>query len=433
MSDPREDVPAAGRREPLPPGLPEDGRRPWWAAPSPLPVLPGAWAAGSDEIRVGLIGCGGRGRGAAKDALESASGVRVVALGDAFKDRIAETQDIAQGASATRAAVPAERCFVGLDAYQKVIAADVNYIILATPPGFRPEHLKAAVAAGKNVFTEKPVAVDGPGIRSVLATYEEAKKKGLGIGAGTQRRHQVGYLETMKRVNDGAIGDITAARCYWNQGALWMKPRQPEWTDLEWQMRNWLYFTWLSGDHIVRAARPQPRRGELGMGTHPPERLRHGRTPGAHRPRLRPHLRSFRHRLRVRERRAPHEQCRQIDGCDKAIIGVPRGIEGPGRAERRREALAHHGTERLEVRRRGQPALSAGAHRPHREHPRRAAPATSSRAWPRARSPRSWAATRPTRARRSPGRTPSTPARSGPRRRWRSAPCRCPPVPKPGA
>jgi myo-inositol 2-dehydrogenase / D-chiro-inositol 1-dehydrogenase len=214
------------------------------------PVLPGAWAAGSDEIRIGLVGSGGRGRGAVKDALEGAEGVRLVAVGDAFEDRIGETLDSLKEFG-ERAAVPRERCFVGLDAYDKVIAADVNYVILASPPGFRPDHLRAAVAAGKNVFAEKPVAVDGPGIRAVLEVYEEARKKGLGIGVGTQRRHQDGYMETMKRVQDGAIGDITAARCYWNQGGLWTKPRQPGWTDLEWQMRNWLYFTWLSGDHIV--------------------------------------------------------------------------------------------------------------------------------------------------------------------------------------
>jgi predicted dehydrogenase len=127
----------------------------------------------------------------------------------------------------------------------------VNNVILATPPGFRPSHIKAAVEAGKNIFTEKPVAVDGPGVRLCLQAYEEAKSKGLGIAAGTQRRHQKGYLETMQRIKDGAIGQIVAARCYWNQGSLWNKGRQQSWSDMEWQLRNWLYFTWLSGDHIV--------------------------------------------------------------------------------------------------------------------------------------------------------------------------------------
>ena len=212
---------------------------------------PAVHAAGSDAIGVGLIGCGGRGRGAAADAVKSSPGVRVVAIGDAFPDRVAETRERLKELGEA-GAVPEERAFVGLDAYQKVLATPgVNYVILATPPGFRPTHLEAAVAAGKNIFTEKPVAVDGPGIRSVLASYEAAKAKGLAVGAGTQRRHEQGYVEALARVRDGGIGEIVAARAYWNQGSLWNKPRQASWSDLEWQMRNWLYFTWLSGDHIV--------------------------------------------------------------------------------------------------------------------------------------------------------------------------------------
>ena len=215
--------------------------------------VPGAWAGGSDGIRVGLIGCGGRGTGAAGNVLSAAPGVKLVAMGDAFKDRLTQCKEqLAKKPDiAALVDVPEERSFVGLDAFQKVLAADINYVILATPPGFRPEHLQAAVAAGKNIFTEKPLAVDGPGIRSVLESYEQAKAKNLAIVGGTQRRHGNGYIETMKRVHDGAIGDLQSARCYWNQGGLWNKPRQAEWSDLEWQMRNWLYFTWLSGDHIV--------------------------------------------------------------------------------------------------------------------------------------------------------------------------------------
>jgi myo-inositol 2-dehydrogenase / D-chiro-inositol 1-dehydrogenase len=212
---------------------------------------PAVHAAGSDAIGIGLIGCGGRGRGAAADAVKSSPGVSVVAIGDAFPDRVAEARERLKELGEA-GAVPDERAFVGLDAYQKVLATPgVNYVILATPPGFRPTHLEAAVAAGKNIFTEKPVAVDGPGIRSVLASYEAAKTKGLAVGAGTQRRHEQGYVEALARVRDGGIGEIVAARAYWNQGSLWNKPRQASWSDLEWQMRNWLYFTWLSGDHIV--------------------------------------------------------------------------------------------------------------------------------------------------------------------------------------
>lgn len=217
-----------------------------------LNVVPGAYAQGSDTIKVGLIGCGGRGTGAAKNVLSAAPGVKLVAMADAFQDHLDESRKNIMTEKGAQVDVPNERAFVGLDAYQKLLALpDVNYVILATPPGFRPIHLEAAVAAGKNIFSEKPVAVDGPGIRKVLAAYEAAKAKNLGIGVGTQRRHQTGYIEIMNRIHDGAIGDIVGARCYWNQGSLWKKDRQPGWSDLEYQMRNWYYFAWMGGDHIV--------------------------------------------------------------------------------------------------------------------------------------------------------------------------------------
>lgn len=207
---------------------------------------------GSDEIRVGLIGCGGRGTGAAVDACKAASGVKLVAMGDVFPDRLAKSRERLEKELGEKCSVTNDTCFIGFDAYEKVVGmADVNYVILATPPGFRPVHIEAAVAAGKHVFTEKPVGVDAAGIRRCHKAAEEAKTKRLGIAAGTQRRHQTGYLETLKRVKDGAIGQIVSARCYWNQGSLWHAKRQPGWSDMEWQLRNWLYFTWLSGDHIV--------------------------------------------------------------------------------------------------------------------------------------------------------------------------------------
>jgi predicted dehydrogenase len=212
--------------------------------------ITGAWAAGSDEIRVGVIGCGGRGSGAVENVLNAAPGVRLVAAGDLFPDRLKASLENLKKVG-DKAAVPPERQFTGWDAYEKVLATDVNYVILATPPAFRPIHLKAAIAAGKNVFTEKPVCVDATGYKTVLAAHAEAAKKGLGVVAGTQRRHHAAYLEAMKRVQDGAIGEIVAARAYWNQGGLWNKPRQPGWSDVEYQLRNWLYYTWLSGDHIV--------------------------------------------------------------------------------------------------------------------------------------------------------------------------------------
>ena len=208
-------------------------------------------------IRVGLIGCGGRGTGAARDCLAASEGVELVALGDLFPDRLASCKTNLDKVAAGNAALGAkykvtnERCFTGFDAYQKVIDSGVDMVILATPPAFRPVHLAAAVAAGKHIFTEKPVAVDANGVRSVIASAALAKQKNLGLVAGTQRRHDFGYNAVIERVKNGAIGEVLSGQVYWNQGGLWMNARKADWTDTEWQLRNWLYFTWLSGDHIV--------------------------------------------------------------------------------------------------------------------------------------------------------------------------------------
>ncbi|MBL8763649.1 MAG: Gfo/Idh/MocA family oxidoreductase [Phycisphaerae bacterium] len=226
------------------------------AMASGLPVF-AAHAAGADSIRVGVIGLGGRGTGAAVDSLSASPKVRIVALADAFADRLSGSleylkkgDDVPEELRA-RVDVPEDRRFVGFDAYKKLLASDVDLVILATPPHFRPIHFEAAVAAGKHVFMEKPVAVCPAGVRRVLAAAEEAKKKSLAVVTGTQRRHESCYLEAMKRLGEGAIGKIVSARVYWNQGALWSKKQEKGWSDMEWQLRNWLYFTWLSGDHIV--------------------------------------------------------------------------------------------------------------------------------------------------------------------------------------
>jgi myo-inositol 2-dehydrogenase/D-chiro-inositol 1-dehydrogenase len=227
------------------------------AAAAAIALPGGVRAAGSDVIRVGVVGCGGRGTGAASDCMRGAEGVEIVALGDLVPDRLKQCREqlakrISQEPTlAAKYKVTDDRCFTGFDAYQRVIASDIDYVILATPPAFRPTHLAAAVAAGKHIFTEKPVAVDPAGIRSVLATYDVARQKGLGIGAGTQRRHQAEYLATIERLHNGAIGDVLSGQVFWNQGGLWSREKRPDWTDMEWQIRNWLYFTWLSGDHIV--------------------------------------------------------------------------------------------------------------------------------------------------------------------------------------
>lgn len=225
-------------------------------------ALPGSLRAAatrqrSDVLRVGLVGCGGRGTGAARDCLRAADDVVLVAMGDLFPDRLERCRaNLSRVASedadfAGKYQVPSEASFSGFDACEKVLAADIDLVILATPPGFRPGHLAAAVAAGKHVFMEKPVAVDPAGVRSVIAAADAARAKNLAIVAGTQRRHDPAYVETMRRVHDGAIGHIVSGQVYWNQGGLWNAARQDAWSDAEWQIRNWLYFTWLSGDHIV--------------------------------------------------------------------------------------------------------------------------------------------------------------------------------------
>jgi myo-inositol 2-dehydrogenase / D-chiro-inositol 1-dehydrogenase len=219
-----------------------------------------AHAAGSDEtIRIALIGCGGRGTGAAEDTLRANRNVKLVAMADVFEDRLKSSLHRLEKNGEFKATmdVPKDRQFVGFDAYEKALGTDCDMVILATPPGFRPQHFEAAVKANKHVFMEKPVATDAPGVRRVLAAVEESKKKNLGVGVGLQRRHHQGYIETMNRLSDGAIGDIISARVYWNGSTPWVNRRAdllkvfPSMAEMEYQMRNWYYFVWMCGDHIV--------------------------------------------------------------------------------------------------------------------------------------------------------------------------------------
>jgi predicted dehydrogenase len=215
-----------------------------------LPAAGFAHAQGSETIRVGLIGCGGRGGGAAEQIVRAAPGVRLEALGDLYRDRL----DAARYGLAARGPayqVRDDHCFTGFDAYQRVLECGVDLVILATPPVFRSLHLEAAVKAGKHAFVEKPIATCPAGVRAFLGAAKLASQKGLAIVAGTQRRHQASYVETIKRIHGGAIGKVLAAQCYWMQGGIWNRPRKPEYSDMEWQTRNWYYFTWISGDHIV--------------------------------------------------------------------------------------------------------------------------------------------------------------------------------------
>ncbi|MES2809731.1 MAG: Gfo/Idh/MocA family oxidoreductase [Bacteroidota bacterium] len=203
-----------------------------------------------DTIKIALIGCGDRGTGAAFQALNTKQNLKLVAMADAFSDRLEKAYGLLSEKYGTKIDVPKERRFVGFDAYKQAIAlADV--VLLATPPGFRPWHFEEAISQNKHVFMEKPVAVDSPGVRKVLATAKLAEQKKLNVVVGLQRRYQTSYRETMKRIQDGMIGDVTGGQVYWNSGGVWVRPRQASQTEMEYQMRNWYYFNWLCGDHIT--------------------------------------------------------------------------------------------------------------------------------------------------------------------------------------
>ncbi|GAB5517961.1 MAG: Gfo/Idh/MocA family oxidoreductase [Rhodothermales bacterium] len=214
-------------------------------------VLPGAYATGSDTLKVGLIGCGGRGSGAARDCVTSAEGVQLVAMADLFRDRLDRSREALEEALGEAYNVSDDHCFDGFDGYKRVLETDVDIVILATPPGFRPLHIRAALEAGKHVFAEKPVATDVAGAKSAIASGQLAREKGLALVTGTQYRRQPSYVDAIQRIHNGMIGDVLSAEEYYLTGSIWLRPRKPDMTDLEWQCRNWYYFTWLSGDHIV--------------------------------------------------------------------------------------------------------------------------------------------------------------------------------------
>jgi predicted dehydrogenase len=321
------------------------------AVAAQLPFVITSHAAADDPIRIGVIGCGGRGTGAvlnvlgadtkviypqagyhtedvAEGAVARRKNVKVVALADAFPDRLKACREQLK-ALQEPIVVPDEHCFTGFDAYQKLLAMpEVNYVILAEPPHFRPGHLKAAIEAGKHVFIEKPAAVDAPGVRMVIEAGELAKKKGLGIAAGTQRRHQLSYNETIKRLQDGMIGDIMECRAYWNGGAIWVVERRAGWTDMEWQMRNWNYFTWLSGDHIVEQHVHNLDIINWIMGEHPVRAIalggRQARVGEIHGHIYDHFAVEFEYANGVRM----FSQCRQINGCDNKVEEFVLGTKG---------------------------------------------------------------------------------------------------------
>ncbi len=209
---------------------------------------------GDDKIRVGLIGCGGRGSGAAGQALKADPGVVLYAMGDVFSDRLENSRGHLTNTYGDRVDVPQERRFIGFDAYKQVMNSNVDVVILTTPPHFRPEHFKAAVAAGKHIFMEKPMAIDGPGVRSILEDAKIAREKKLNMMGGFCWRYNLPNRACYERIHDGAIGDITCVHSTYLAAPLGTKPRKDDWSDMEWQLRNWQHFNWLSGDHIAEQA-----------------------------------------------------------------------------------------------------------------------------------------------------------------------------------
>jgi myo-inositol 2-dehydrogenase / D-chiro-inositol 1-dehydrogenase len=214
-------------------------------------AAPAAYAGGSDTLKLAVVGCGGRGKGAATQAMKADKGVVLVAVADAFPDQAQQcAKTLSRIFGNDRVKVTPETTFAGFDAFQKAIdMADV--VILATPPGFRPEHFEYAMNNNKHVFMEKPVATDAYGIRRVLKAAREADSRKLNVVVGLQRRYQPCYLETLKHYQDGAVGEIVSGQVYWNSSGVWVRERQPGQTEMEYQMRNWYYFNWLCGDHIL--------------------------------------------------------------------------------------------------------------------------------------------------------------------------------------
>ena len=287
-----------------------------------IPELPDKAAPGR-EIKVGVIGCGGRGSGAIQNLFDAADGIRLTALGDVFPDRLEGLRKMA--AEKLGQEVPDENCFIGFDAYQKVIDSGVDMIIDTTPPVFRPDHFKYAVQKGVHSFLEKPVAVDAKGYRTVMAAAKQAQAKGLCVVCGTQRHHQRPYVEAFRKIQEGYIGEITGGNVYWNQGMLWYKNREKGWSDMEWMIRDWVNWKWLSGDHIVEQhvhnidvflwMSGYKVAKATGFGA------RHRRITGDQ-------YDQFSIDFEMENGVHLHSMCRQIDGCSNAVGEIIYGTKG---------------------------------------------------------------------------------------------------------
>ncbi|MBI1367189.1 MAG: twin-arginine translocation signal domain-containing protein [Planctomycetes bacterium] len=209
-----------------------------------------SYAAGNDTIKFALVGCGGRGSGAADQIMNSKGNVKLMAVADAFENKAQDAIKNLSRKHKDKIDVPNDRVFVGLDAYKKAIDAGVDLVVIATPPGFKTPQFEYAVKQGKHIFCEKPIATDAPGVRRFMAAVEESKKKNLMVGIGLQRHHEPRYIETVKRLHDGAIGDIIALRVYWDGNGIWYRNKMPGQSEMAFQCNNWYHFNWACGDQI---------------------------------------------------------------------------------------------------------------------------------------------------------------------------------------
>jgi predicted dehydrogenase len=310
-----------------------------------LTVSQSAHAAGGELLKVGLIGCGGRGSGAATQALRADPNVKLWAMGDAFEDRLQTSLKALSRAEdlTAKVDVPPERQFVGFDAYQLVIEC-CDVVLLCTPPQFRPLHLKAAIEAGKHVFAEKPVAVDAPGVRSVLATCQAAKRKGLSVVSGLCLRYDPGFRAAIERIQAGEIGKPRAFQANDYRGPLWLRERDPDWSDMTWQMRNWYYFTWLSGDFNVEQHVHFLDVGAWLFGNEYPIRAigmggRQART-GAEFGNIYDHFSIV---YEYADGRRLYSNCRQQKGCFSDMSGYVLGSEGTANLSERKRGLVLQG------------------------------------------------------------------------------------------
>ena len=287
-----------------------------------VPELPDKAIEGR-ELKVGLVGCGGRGNGAIKNLMEAADGIVIAALGDVFPDRIASTREKIK--SAFNVEIPDDKCFTGFDAYKKVIDSGIDMVILTTPPVFRPEHFKYATEKGVHSFLEKPIEVDAKGYRSIMATAKQAEAKGLSVVTGTQRHHHRAYVESFKKIQEGLIGTITGGNVYWNQSMLWYKTREKGWSDMEWMIRDWVNWKWLSGDHIVEQHVHNIDVFTWMIGKHP---LRATAIGSRQRRITGDQYDNFSVDFEFENGVHLHSMCRQIDGCADNVSEQVRGTKG---------------------------------------------------------------------------------------------------------